>query len=161
MQIANAYCISELKNSSSLKKLTIETAHPICIIVKNLLRRIPFAPPRAEPFPQVIIINDDIEHYIPFLIENTAFYVDIDARIKKRFILPIFFSKYRASILNNTFDSLCAVYKTPKTYSDSIVNLMRDSSFKQAFQERSRIRILFMTNLNLNSIPAGQFHFLQ
>lgn len=138
---ADSKCILHIriKNSSSLKKLTIGNGSSYLYYCEEPITEDSICTPAAEPFPQVIIINDDIEHYIPFLIENTAFYVDIDAESKKVSFTNSLINTEQV-FLNNTFDSLCAVYKTPKTYSDSIANLMRDSSFKQAFQERSRIR---------------------
>jgi hypothetical protein len=128
-----------IKNSSLIKKLTIGNGLSYLYYCEESIMEDSICTTVTEPFPQVIIINDDIEHYIPFFMDNTEFFVEIDAGSKKATFSNSLINTERA-LLNNTFDSLCMVYKTPKIYSDSISNLMRDSSFKQAFQDRLKIR---------------------
>lgn len=120
----------------------------IYIIAKEELLRIQFVQV-TEPFPQVIIINDDIEHYIPFYMDNTEFYVDIDAKAKKATFANSVINTEEA-FLNNIFDSLCIVYKTPKAYTDSIANLMQDSSFKLSFQDRLKTRDSIYDKINFD-----------
>ena len=104
-----------IKNSSSLKKLTIGNGSSYLYYCEEPIinkRGFHLQTPGLNQFPKVIIINDDIETLHTIFIENTAFYVDIDAESKP--VSPLCTNslyKYRASILNNTFDSLCAVYK--------------------------------------------------
>lgn len=138
---ADCNCILHIriKNSSSMKKLTVGNGLSYLYYCEESITEDSICTTMTEPFPQVIIINDDIEHYIPFFMDNTEFYVDIDAVSKKATFTNSLINTERA-FLNNTFDSLCVVYKTPKTYSDSIANLMRDSSFKQEYQDRLKIR---------------------
>jgi hypothetical protein len=128
-----------ISNSDYLKKLTIGNGMSYLYYCDQSLKKDSISTFINEPILQVIIINDDYEHYIPFYLDDKEFYVDVDALTKKVKFSNSIINEEKA-YLNNKFDSLCWVYKTPKTYSDSIENLMKNSYFKKEFNDRLKIR---------------------
>ena len=66
-----------------------------------------------QPYPQLIIINDDYYNNVPFFLDNTEYIINIDATTKKVTFLNSTLNSDFATI-NNIKDSLNTAYNIPK-----------------------------------------------